>query len=266
METRIRIRHRDFEMECTGDEVFVATRLPELLSELLRRIGSQQPSSTPQAEPQPRPIAMTGDVRDYFTAGPIESAIVRTEGLVPELSTTSDAAGRFVLLGQSAGIETRLTVIHTDVFAPTTTGPFSVASATLTLRAFAVSHADLQRQYTVLGLTRTRGSTVVIVHLLDANLGPLELVPASDVVLGDAEGRPVGDGPYFFGPSGDVEPREVLSVSRAFNGTARAGFLNVPGGDSTVQLTALLPGGGLQRVTVRVRAAGGASIVEASLG
>jgi hypothetical protein len=265
METKIRIRHGDLEVECTGDEVFVATRLPELLSELLRRIGSQPPSPTSQPGPEPRPIGITGDVRDYFTDGPIEGALVTAAGLVPELSATSDASGHVVLLGQAAGSDTRLTVAGVDAFAPTTTGPFVVASATLTLPVFAVANVDLERQYTALGLTRPPGSTVVIVHLLDTNLAPLELVPASDLVLADAGGRPVGDGPYFFGPGGDVQPRELLSVSRAFEGRARAAFLAVPAGDSILQLTVARPGGGFQRVTVRVRALGGASIVHAAL-
>lgn len=265
METKIRIRRGELEVECTGDDVFVTTRLPDLLSELLRRIGTQGPSLIPQPAPEPRPIGITGDVRDYFTGGPIPGAVVTAEGLAPELSTTSDASGRFVLLGQAAGAAARLTVTGVDVFAPTTAGPFEIVSATLTLSAFAVSNADLNRQYAVLGRTRPTGSTVIIVHLLDSSRAPLELVPAADLALFDVGGRPVGDGPYFFGPAGDVESQEQLSVSRAFNGKARAGFLDVPAGDSTLQLTVAHPGGGFQRVTVQVRAGLGASIVEATL-
>ena len=141
-------------------------------------------------------------------------------------STTSDTSGRFVLLGQAAGADARLKVTGADVFAPTTTGSFEVVSAT-SLSAFAVSNADLNRQ-AALGRTRPTGSTVVIVHLLDSSRAPLELVPATDLALFDVGGRPVGDGPYFFGPAGDVEPQEQLSVSRAFNGKARAGFFDVP--------------------------------------
>ena len=77
METKIRIRHGDLEVEWTGDDVFVTTRLPDLLSELLRRIRSQNPA-IPQPAPEPRPIGITGDVRDYFTGSP--GVVVTAEG------------------------------------------------------------------------------------------------------------------------------------------------------------------------------------------
>jgi len=270
METKIRIRQGDLEIECTGDDAFISTRFPELVSDLLQRMAGQQPGPRPQEPEQPtsqsRLVSVAGNAIDYFTNGAVAEARVIARGLLPELAGTSDSAGRYAFSGQAAGNELFVTVADLDGFADTSSGPFRITTAPLTLTASAAATADLNRQYTNVGLTPSAGSAVVIVHLLDATRGPLEMVPVADLVLIGDDGAPKGLGPFFFGPDGDIKPQEELSVSRSFDGRARAAFLNVPAGDYTLQLTAPGSRTGLQRVTARVRAAGGASIVEAVLG
>ena len=102
---------------------------------------------------------------------------------------------------------------------------------------------------------------MVIVHLLNASGQPLEKVAAADVVLAADNGSPVGAGPFFFGPAGDIDPG--LTVSGVFNGRSRAAFLDVPAGGCTLRVTA--PNGGLERATVRLLANTGAVIAEAAL-
>jgi hypothetical protein len=269
METTIRIRRGDLEVECRSDDVFVATRLPDLVSELLRRMKDQAvptpPPSDPQPSTQPRRVRIAGDVLDYFSGNPVSAARVTAVGLSPGLAGTSDAAGRYAFSGESAGSECFLSVTDVDGFADTTTGPFTVTTAPLTIAAFIAATVDVNRQYAIVGRSPSSGMAVVVAHLVDAAGGPLEEVPAADLSLIAGDGSPIGTGPFFFGPAGDIQPQDALTVSHAFNGRARAAFLNVPGGDCTLQLTAPQTGTRIQRVTVRVRVDGGASIVEVAL-
>ena len=264
METRIRIRLGDLEVECNGDEAFVATRLPDLVSDLLRRLRDQPaPTSPPSEPPSPLPptVSIAGTVIDYFSGNPVTAARVSATGLTPGLSGTSDASGRYAVSGDSAGAECFLSVTDVQNFVDTATGPFKVAPAPLTLTAFAAAATDLNRQYTTVGRTRSDGRGVVIVHLLDASGQPLEMVAASDVILAADNGSPVGAGPFFFGPAGDIDPG--LTVSGVFTGRARAAFLDVPAGGCTLRVSA--PNGGLQRATVRLLANAGAVIATATL-
>jgi len=263
VETRIRIRLGDLEVECIADDAFVATRLPDLVSDLLRRLRDQQPAPTlPPSEPPsplPRTVSIAGSAINYFNGNPLPAAQVSATGLTPGLSGTSDASGRYALSGDSTGAECFLSVTDVENFVDTATGPFRVGAAPLTLTAVALSATDVNRQYVSVGRSRPDGLGVVIVHLRDGSGQPLETVPASDVTLATDTGSPVGVGPFFFGPAGDIEP--ALTVSRAFNGRARAAFLDVPAGGCTLQVTA--PTG--ERATVRLFASAGAVITEATL-
>ena len=264
METRIRIRLGDLEVECNGDEAFVTARLPDLVSDLLRRLRDQPAPTPPPSEPPaplPGTVSIAGTVINYFNGNPLTAARVSATGLTPGLSGTSDASGRYAFSGDSAGAECFLLVTGVQNFVDTATGPFKVAAAPLTLTAFAATATDLNRQYTTVGRTRSDDRGVVIVHLLDASGQPLEMAAASDVVLAADNGAPVGAGPFFFGPAGDIDPG--LAVSGVFNGRARAAFLDVPAGGCTLRVTA--PNNGLQRATIRLLANAGAVIAEAAL-
>ena len=164
------------------------------------------------------------------------------------------------MAGDSAGAECSFSVTGVQNFVDTATGPFKVAAAPLTLTAFAATATDLNGQDTTVGRTRPDGRGVVIVHLLNASGQPLEKVAAADVVLAADNGSPVGAGPFFFGPAGDIDPD--LTVSGVFNGRSRAAFLDVPAGGGTLRVTA--PNGGLERATVRLLANAGAVIAEAA--
>ena len=264
METTVRIRLGDVEVECTGDEVFVATKLPDLVSDVVRRLREQRPEPSPLPSgpsPLPRTVSIAGTVINYFNGNPVAAARVSTMGLRPDLSGTSDAAGRYALSGNAAAGECLLSVRDVENFVDTATGPFDVVAAPLTATAFAATATDLNRQYGTVGRTRPDTLGVVIVHLLGASGQPLEMLAASDLTLSGADESPVGAGPFFFGPAGDID--STLTVSRAFNGRARAMFLDVPAGACTLRVSA--PDGGFQGATVRLLATAGAVITEASL-
>jgi hypothetical protein len=266
METRIRVRLGDLEIECTGDETFVATRLPELISDLVGRLRGQQPApATPPGGPPsslPPAVSISGRVINYFGGNPVGAARVSAIGLTRPLSGTSDASGLYGISGDSAGGECFLSVTGIENFVDTTTGPFNVAPAPLTLTAFAVTAADLNRQYAIVGRSRSNSLGVVIVHLLDASRQPLEMATTADVTLTAGDGSPVGAGPFFFASTGDIDAQ--LTAGQAFAGRVRAAFLDVPAGNCTLRV--LAPAGGLQQATVAVPANTGAVIVEAALG
>jgi hypothetical protein len=251
VETRIRIRLHDVEVECVGDEAFVVDRLTQLVAELIRQLTGQAPPSVapgrPVAPGQPvapgsPPVAppsgapglanIAGVVRDYFSDVVVAGARVQTVGLNPELAGDSDAAGRFVISGQTGG-NGLIVVTGPDGYLKTATGPLELSGVSSQVVP-AVTQADLNRLHAVLGIQPDQASTV-FVQLLTAAGDPLEMVAGTDMGLSQGGNR-VGDGPYFFGPSGDVDSNMVLS--QAFDSQARAAFFNVPAGLTTFFLTA----------------------------
>jgi hypothetical protein len=270
METRIRVRVGDLEVECVGDESFVLERAPKLISELVellrRPCDTAAPSEVPDAStPDSRVlVSLAGTVRDYWTTAPIAGADITIVGDGIRFSGRSDDGGRFVLSARAA--EGRASLV---VGGPTnyieTIEPFDLTAKPVTRDAFAVTTADVNRQYISIGKTPVPDSAIVIVHLLDAAGGPLEMVPLADISLIGVDGRVVGDGPYLFGASGDLQDNGDLSVSRAFDGRARAAFLDVPAGAHTLQVTARSRGGGFTRTVLPVEARGNATVLSARI-
>jgi hypothetical protein len=72
----------------------------------------------------------------------------------------------------------------------------------------------------------------VVIDIRDMLGLPLEGIPLADITLTDALGAPMGAGPYFFNSVGILD--DGILVSTAYNGRARAAFLNVPAGVYTV--------------------------------
>jgi hypothetical protein len=240
VETRIRIRLGDAEVECVGDEAFVVDRLPQLVEELIRRLSGQaRPPVAPQqpvAPPSGAPglISIAGVVRDYGSDVVVDGAKLKTVGLNPELAGESDADGRFVVSGQTTGDSGLIAVTGPDGYVTTT--PIEVSTGVSTQVVPALTRAYVNLLYALTGLAANQNSSIVIVHLFTAAGDPLEMVPATDIGLSQG-GSQVGDGPSFFGPSGDVNSSMV--VSQAFDNQARAAFFNVPEGLTTFHLTAV---------------------------
>lgn len=270
METKLRIRVGNAEVEVSGEEEFVTTRLPGLVSDLLCRLAADcppvktppAPTDTPSTDPKLASIA--GDVRDYWTDTPVPGAQVATIGLTPDLTSRSDEAGRFIMAGRSAGSRCSLLVSGADGYVETTV-PVELSSGPTTLSAIAIAAPDINRQHALLGIAREPETATIIVELLDGAGGPLQMVPLSDITLTTANGLAIGGGPYFFGANRDVQPQADMPISHAFDKRARAAFINVPKGDHTLQVTGTGTGEALTRVTVGVRAAGGATVVRAQL-
>lgn len=223
-------------MSCTADEAFLADRLPQLVSDLLARLGSDSAGHPPNGsttEPPPTVVGIAGEVLDYWTSVPLVRASVQ---LGPNIGAGSDEAGRFVLSGQWEVSEGTVTVIPTSPGYWVTNTLLQISTQAISHTVYAVSRADIQRQYATLNLFEDPNrNNVVIVDLLNSLGDPMEMIPASDLVLTRPNGSPSGVGPFFFGPAGDLSTSSDLPVSRAFGGRARAAFLNVEYGTHFVQ-------------------------------
>jgi hypothetical protein len=227
IEAKIRIRRGDHEIECTADEAFLADKLPELAAKLIAVLDGGEPEAPPPPPGDTPGVRIIGHVRDYFSGARVGGATVSTAGVDPELSATSDAAGRFELSGEAAVTSGFLRVSRLSGYVDTTSGPLMFSG---TQSPPAVAQTDLNRQYAIVGRVPEPGTAVVIANLQDGAGNPLESVPLADITLTTIDGQPVGDGPYFFGAAGDIQPQAVLSRSQGFDGRARAAFLGVPPG------------------------------------
>lgn len=82
--------------------------------------------------------------------------------------------------------------------------PVTLVDSPIVIDTWAMTASDLARQSASLGKVPVPNTTVIIVDLVDAVGRPLEMVPLADVSLLRSDGGPLGDGPYFLGPSGDL--------------------------------------------------------------
>jgi hypothetical protein len=274
VEVRIRIRLSDVEVECVGDETFVVDRLPHLVADLIRQLtGEVTPSVAPRrpvapgaasaAPPSAPPglVNIAGVVRDYFSDVVVAGARVQTVGLNPELVGDSDADGQFVISGPTGG-NCQIAITGPDGYLQTTTGPLELSGVNNEVVP-AVTRADVNRLYAVLGIQPDQNASTLFVHLLTAAGDPLEMVDRTSMSLAQ-DGFAVGAGPYFFGPSGDADSNTVLS--QTFNNQARAAFFNIPAGLTTFALTAPSAENVLVQTTIPIVVMGSAvAIVRAQL-
>lgn len=199
------------------------------------------------ADPDAGPVAgvsVAGRSLDYFTADPLGDAALASEGMNPEVSAQSDAAGNFTLEDVPPGSVFYVQASRAN-YRPSRQVEVRVEETPLTgADVHLVSVADSRRQYTTLNLTPTAGRAVLFINLLRNNGLPFDGIPLADITLVDAQNAPVGLGPYFFGANGDLVSNAAIAVSTIFNGRARAGFLDVPPGSYTLKVKYTAGGGG----------------------
>ena len=191
----------------------------------------------------PQVLTVDGAIVDYFVFSRIPSAAIATVGLAPERAASADAAGAFLFVDvPAAGLFRARVTPPGGRHLPTLNEEVALADHSITHDLYALSIADVDRQYATVGSARDLGSGTVIVDLRDAADQPLEGVAATALSLRPTVG---GDSraPRFLGALGDVDPAAVHS--QAFGGRARAVFLGVPPGEWTLQLdcTACTPAG-----------------------
>ena len=201
-------------------------------------------------------VTVSGTVSDYFTGTGVQDATVAVEGS-PSLIASTSAGGTYDI-AEVPATESLVLVATKANYRQTRNFEVSATSGTVTADLAIVAAADVQRQYTSVGITPATGLAVVFVDLVDGAGAPRTGIPAAGIVLVDGTQSPVGDGPYFFGAAGDIVTNATLSQSTAFGGRARAAFLNVPQGAHTLRVSV-----GAQIIVAAVVAvAAGATLVE----
>lgn len=200
--------------------------------------------NTPDASPSPPDAApttsqnllITGTARDYFGDTPIDATLA-SDGLTPTLTASSDTLGMFSLSVPSGS--TFFVNASKPAFRTTRSAPIAVLDMPLADQAlYVASNAEVQNQYTGLGLAAAPNTAVVFVDLLRNNGTPLTGVPLAGITFVNQLDEPVPavKGPYFFGANGSLVPEATLAVSTAFNGKARVGFLDCPAGAYNVKV------------------------------
>jgi hypothetical protein len=176
--------------------------------------------------------AMAGMVYDFFDGTPLAGVELSTDGLTPPLVATSAATGEYVIEGLP---DTEFAVRATMApnYRPTVNPSLSMidqlAGTPLQRDVMVVSTVGAQRQHSTVMLAVLPDTSIVIGELLTGEGLPKEGIPLANITLTDAGGLPVGEGPYFVGALGDVDP--LITTSTAFGGHARVVFLNVPAGE-----------------------------------
>jgi hypothetical protein len=226
--------------------------------------GTQQgqPDAAPQQGTPDAPPAATIDVSgktmDYFTALAMPSATYTTDGMTPAMSGTSGADGSFTLANVPPASSFYVLVSGDAAnYYPTRNDAVTVTDKSVMTNLYAVTMNDMKRQYSTVGLTRTTGTGMSIITLVRNNGTPLEGVKPTDITLTDAAGKPVVgfQGPYFFGPNGDIMTIATLAVSTAYNGSARTAILDLPPGSYTLNVSYPNAAGTIMTMTVPIMSA-----------
>lgn len=199
----------------------------------------------------PAAVRVSGKTKDYFTGMPLSAVGLRSEGMEPQLSATTDGTGDFAFPAVPPGSAFYLTAMRT-AYRPTRGLAVRVEDMAVVSDQPVVSLSDTRRQYATLGLTAAVGTAVVFAELQKHNGTPLTGVPLTDVKLVDAADQPVGLGPYAFGPGGDLVPVATQATTVDVGGRARVGFLDVPPGSYTLKVTYTAGAGTPMTDTARV--------------
>jgi hypothetical protein len=182
-----------------------------------------------------RVLTLDGFVRDYFSNTALASVLLDWEDPGGR-TVTSSSTGAYQITGL---METDILFLSGALanYVTTRNEPVILGTTNAIQDQFVISTADANRQYTTLSLTPTAGRAVVFVTLVDAGGLPHTGIPLSDIIVADTADDAVGLGPYVFGAGGDLVSPATLSVTTAFGGRARVGFLNVPPGTYTLRVS-----------------------------
>ena len=203
---------------------------------------------------------VSGKVLDYFTGEPLATAAITTDGLTPPAAATSAADGSYALdiaVGSKLFAETARASYRTS-----RSETITVADMPVTQDLYALSSADVAREFASVGVTQTTG-TIVAAELQKNNGDPFTGLALTDVTLVDAADAPVAgvSGPYFFNATGDLDAAVTVSAAFGTPPRARAAFLNIPPGTYTIKV-AFLDGMGNPKInaTTVIVDAGGATL------
>lgn len=177
-------------------------------------------------------ITVGGYVFDLYTDAEVGDALVVADGIAPYTSTLTAANGSYSW--ELPKDQFYVPLVSRNQYHLTRNLWQSVPDESQ-VYLHAVSRADMTRNYAGVGVTPSSGKCVVIANVVDELGDPLEGVPLSDITLAVGEDS-VGEGPYAFGPSGDIVPPAEIDVTTEYNNVVLIAFLNSPVGASELSL------------------------------
>jgi len=176
-------------------------------------------------------VSVSGITRDYFTTNALGSAVITIDDH-PTLTTTSGTVGAYTF--SVSGSTTLRVVTALTNYRPTRNETLTVGLSAVVADQFAAANADINRQYTAVGLFPNINTGVVIVNLRDDAGQPRVGIPVADIVLLSGS-TPVGLGPFVFTGT-DVVPQTTQAVTVLAGGRSRVAFLDVPPGTLTLSV------------------------------
>jgi hypothetical protein len=186
--------------------------------------------------PVPEGLSVAGLVLDYWTLSPVPDALVVS--LSPPLIDISNGEGEYVLEGFDVDNTVAIRASRAPSHRETNNAETMVGDQSVNLDVFVAAESDLARQFALVGIVQQHDAAIVVAEMQNSDGSALEGVPLADVLLTDDSMLPIGDGPYYFGSTGDIVDPAILNVSTAYPGRgARVAFLNVPMGNATLSVS-----------------------------
>jgi len=230
-------------------------------------VGEAPPTQDPGdgGVDQPAPAAqverVTGKAMDYFVANtPLQGVALATDGINPQLTTTSATDGAFTFPTVPVGSLIFVSGSRTS-YRPTR-NLVVVGDTTVAQDLYLMSTVDINRQYATAGRTPDAGRAFVVAELQRSNGTPMAGVALTSVKLLDATGAPAAGalGPYVLGDTSDIVLGPTQTETHA--GKARVAFLDAPVGSLSLKISYVDGQGQTQTQTTPVTAAaGGATLV-----
>lgn len=193
-----------------------------------------------ECPPIPPGLSAAGSVLDYWTLSPVPAVLVIS--LSPPLIDIANEVGEYILEEFDPFSSFIIKGFRAPGYRETNNVEAMIDDQSLVLDIYIGAEPDLARQFASVGILQQAGSAIVIAEMRDTGGSPLEGVPLADVVLRDDLMVAIGDGPYYFGITGDLVDPVELNISTAFMGRgARVAFLNVPAGPATLSISLASP-------------------------
>jgi len=195
---------------------------------------------------------LTGKAMDYFSANtPMADATITSDGVAPVMTATSVNGGDFMFEGAPTGSKIYFSVARPPLYRATRNVPVTVEGAAVVQNLYLATIADINRQYTTLGLVVPGGKSVIFAELNKNDGTPIDGIPLTNITPVDALDAPVPGvlGPYVFGAN-DVQDPLVNSTATIVAGRSRIAFLGVPPGSHTLKVIYPAGGGGNTTMTV----------------
>jgi hypothetical protein len=180
---------------------------------------------------------LSGTAIDYFSAAALPGTSVASDGIAPQVTATAAADGTY-MLAVPVGSKLFLVASHAS-YRDTRSVPLVTNDTAVMQDVYAMSTADVTRQYTTLGKSPTASKAFLIADLRMHDGTAVTGIPLANVSLLDSQNQRVAGviGPYFIGSVGDVDMTVTTATVYGTPARSRVALLDVPPGNYTLSVT-----------------------------